>query len=63
MDIQELIDSLKIFLEFDSGFAIQFLEDEIRITLQSGVRIGEEEVILLDAYNWQFSEGDWVRWL
>jgi len=63
MDIQDLIEGLRIFQEYDTNAQVSFFEDEVRVRLQNGVMIGVDDLIMLKAFGWVFSEDDWVRWV
>ncbi len=63
MDIQDLIEGLRIFQEYDSNPQIQVFEGEIRVILQPGVLLGKDDIIVLKEFSWRYSEDSWVRWL
>ncbi len=63
MDIQYLIEGLRVFQEYDTNAQVFFFEDELRVRIQNGVMIGVEDLALLKTLGWVFSEDEWVRWI
>lgn len=61
--LQDIVEGLRIFQEYDSESRVQILEDEIRVTLLPGVSIGQDDYLVLEEFGWRYSEGDWVRWV
>lgn len=62
MDIQDLIEGLRIFQEYDSTPTIQIFDGELRITLFLGVEIEKDDLLVLHEFGWRYSEDAWVRW-
>jgi len=62
MELQDLIEGLRIFQEYDSNPRIETLEGEIRVILQPGSILGEDDIAILKEFGWRYSEAAWVRW-
>lgn len=61
--LQDIIEGLRILVEYDSELRVELLEGEMRIKLHTGIILSDDDIIVLKEFGWRESEGDWVRWV